>query len=762
MPSDVHLAHSSRQGVSAQTYYEHITSVRRAAVRNAQSTAGFYSGDREAFVGWVDATALYHDLGKLDTANQSVLEQDSRNPLPIDHKDAGVAALWELKRKESAVLVAAHHHPGLFGKSEESPPNKKRPFRDEQQAANLSERTVDEHVDAHLHEYLTNHEKAGLCIAVETSNGQLHRCGFTRRIALSCLVDADHGDTARHYGNEVEIPEIKPRWKDRFLALQRYVDQLPAGNTEREQNRNRLRKRLFEACRDAPLDLPIRTCDAPVGSGKTTAVMTHLLRVAAERKPELRHIIVVLPYTNIITQSVETYRKALVLDGERPEDVVAEHHHRADFADLELRQLATLWKAPIIVTTAVQFFETIGSNHPAQLRKLHELPGSAVFVDEMHAAIPSHLWPQMWRWLETWTRDWGGHLVLASGSLPRFWELAEYKDLIRANGQRSMPEVPDLVSDISFRSELKETEERRINYRRRPEETGSRALDCLGVIEFVQEKPGPRLLIVNTVQTAAVIAQTMHKNGRDVLHLSTAFAPVHRDLIVERIKSRLQSGLEDWTLVATSCVEAGMNFSFRMGFRERASTASLIQVGGRVSRSDEFEDAEVWDILFIDDRFRNNPSVSISRQALDRFTLHELNQMHPVELATIAMRREWTCGADEKARQLIEDEDRMEYPSVSTQCRVIDTDTRTVIIDESLAEAVRKGEKVSRHELMKYSVQIWADKIKKLALQPAIQGSRSEDSEIYVWQYDYDPDFLGYMKGVLKLEDFITSGGAVI
>jgi CRISPR-associated endonuclease/helicase Cas3 len=310
--------------------------------------------------------------------------------------------------------------------------------------------------------------------------------------------------------------------------------------------------------------------------------------VAAERKPELRHIIVVLPYTNIITQSVETYRKALVLDGERPEDVVAEHHHRADFADLELRQLATLWKAPVIVTTAVQFFETIGSNHPAQLRKLHELAGSAVFVDEMHAAIPSHLWPQMWRWLETWTRDWGGHLVLASGSLPRFWELAEYKDLIRANDQRSMPEVPDLV---------------------------------------------------NTVQTAAVIAQAMHKSGHDVLHLSTALAPVHRDLIVERIKRRLQGRTEDWALVATSCVEAGMNFSFRTGFRERASTASLIQIGGRVSRGDEFEDAEVWDILFLDDRFRSNPSVSISRQALDRFTLHELNQMHPAELATFAMRR---------------------------------------------------------------------------------------------------------------------------
>jgi CRISPR-associated endonuclease/helicase Cas3 len=761
MANDVPIAHSPRQGASAQTYYDHITNVRNEAVRNAQSTAAFYTGDREVFVDLIEAAALYHDLGKLDKANQSVLEQDSRKPLPIDHKDGGVAALWELKRKESAVLVAAHHRPGLFSKSKERPPDKKRPFRDEQPGVSLSGGTTDKHVDARLHEYLTAHEKAGLSMAAGASNGQLHRCGLTRRIALSCLVDADHGDTAHHYGKELEIPKIQPQWKDRLWALQRYVEQLPEGNTEREQHRNRLRRRLFEACRDASVNPPIRACDAPVGSGKTTAVMAHMLRVAAERKPQLRHIIVVLPYTNIITQSVETYREALVLDGERPEDVVAEHHHRADFADLELRQLAILWKAPIIVTTAVQFFETLGSHHPARLRKLHELPGSSVFVDEMHAAIPSHLWPQMWQWLETWAHEWGGHLVLASGSLPRFWELDEYKDLIQANALRSMLEVQDLVTDVSLSNKLKETEERRIRYRRRPEDAD--ALDCHGIVDFiVHKKPGPRLLIVNTVQTAAVIAQTMRESGYDVLHLSTALAPAHRDLIVESVKRRLQGGIGDWTLVATSCVEAGMDFSFRVGFRERASTASLIQIGGRISRGDEFKDAEVWDILLRDDRFRSNPSVSISRQALDRFALHELNQLHPAELATSAMKREWTSGAEEKARQLIQFEESMEYPSVSNACRVIEADTRTVIIDESLAEAVRKGEKVSRFELMRYSVQIWAYKIEKLALQPAIHGRRSNGSNIYVWHYDYDPDFLGYMKGVLKLEEFISAGGAVI
>jgi CRISPR-associated endonuclease/helicase Cas3 len=759
MATNVFLAHSPHGEVPGQAYFEHITDVQSEAVRNARKVAQFYDGDKEALIGTVDAAALFHDLGKLDEANQSVLNLDSRRPLPIAHVDAGVAALLRFRRKESAVLAAAHHA-GLFGKSNESHPNKIRPFRDERKLHTLKGGPVDKHVDNHLSEYLSDHGKAGLGIAANGMNdGELHRCGFTRRIALSCLVDADHGDTARHYGKEVEIPDVEPRWEGRLAALQRYVDRLPEGNSEPERKRNSFRKQLFDACRDAPLDPALRTCDAPVGSGKTTAVMAHLLRLAAEREPKLRHIFVVLPYTNIITQSVEIYRKALVLEGERPEDVVAEHHHRSDFAEVELRQLATLWRAPIIVTTAVQFFETLGSHHPATLRKLHELPGSAVFVDEMHAAIPSHLWPQVWRWLEIWIKHWGGHLVLASGSLPRFWELDEYNKLIRPNGH-PMQEISDLAPDSSLREEMRRAEVQRVCYRRRAE--GAPALDCEGLVKFVQAKPGPRLVIVNTVHTAAVVAQSMRESGIDVLHLSTALAPVHRDLIIERIKLRLRSRIDDWTLVATSCVEAGMDFSFRTGFRERASTASLIQIGGRISRGDEFRDAEVWDILLMDDRFRGNPGVSISRLALDYFSVDELNSLHSAHLATLAMKREWTSGAEGRARQLIHDEQRMEYPLVGEECRVIETDTRTVVIDAGLAQSLKVGRKISRLELMRYSVQIWSNKIDKLRLDPLIHTGGHSDVGTYFWQYDYDPDFTGYMKGVLKIEEFISAGGAVI
>lgn len=739
------LAHSRRGDIPAQTYLEHITNVCALAEENARKAIAYYPGDREAFVECVKAAALYHDLGKLDEENQTILRQQSRAPLPIAHEDAGVAELNSLGRQE-AVILACGHHKGLFSRYEELSKQGK-PFRQLNRITPASEKVAD-HVDRKLSEYRQIHRETGCEILSQLKSLALHDCGFTRRLALSCLVDADHGDTARHYGQEIENTLIEPRWEERLVTLHRYIETLPEGKLEREKQRNRLRKRMFEICRDAPIDPAIRTCDAPVGSGKTTAVMAHLLQVAAKRNPQLRHIIVVLPYTNIITQSVDIYRKALVLDGERPEDIVAEHHHRADFDKLGQRQLATLWKAPIIVTTAVQFFEALGSSHPARLRKLHELPGSAVFVDEMHAAIPSYLWPQVWRWFKTWTEDWGGHL-------------AECKDLIQTDDRQKLPEVPDLVADNSLRSELKKVEERRIHYKRRPE--SAEALDCQGLVDFVvSQNPGPQLLIVNTVQTAAVIARTMRQHGHDVLHLSTALAPAHRDIIVERIQLRLRDKIKRWTLVATSCVESGMNFSFRTGIRERASAASLIQMGGRIRRGDEFEDAQVWDILVRDDLFRTNPAFTVARQALDRFTLDELSSLHPSDLATLAMRREWTFGAEKKAKSLIKDEQGMEYPSVSKQCRVIDADTRTVVIDACLAEAIRKGKKISRTELMRYSVQLWATKIDKLQLEPICPNGDSSGMGIYEWPYEYDPDFLGYMKGVLKLDEFIRSGGSII
>jgi CRISPR-associated endonuclease/helicase Cas3 len=464
--------------------------------------------------------------------------------------------------------------------------------------------------------------------------------------------------------------------------------------------------------------------------------MAHLLNVAAQRN--LRHLIVVLPYTNIIKQSVDVYRRSLVLDAEPAKEIVAEHHHQADFSGIDVRHLAALWKAPIIVTTAVQFIETLASHHPARIRKLHELPGTAVFIDETHAAGPSHLWPQLWRWLDTWTRDWGGHLVLASGSLPRFWELSDF-----VNPPKASNEVPDLLPD-GLRSELETCETTRLKVRR-----VANALSGDDLIRLVQKQPGPRLVVVNTVQSAAVLADNMRQRGMDVLHLSTALAPAHRETIVQNIKHRLreQTKVSDWTLVATSCVEAGMDFSFGVGFRETCSTASLIQIGGRVNRECEFGASFIWHFRISDENLPQHPGFQVPQRVLESLLSDgAFERCAPSELAKEAMRREMTEGARIRADGIGEAESQMEYPLVDRLCRVIDSDTRLVIIDRLLAERVRNYERVRTTELIRLSVQMRTSRIEDYGLEPI-----GPDAELFAWTAAYDPEFLGYMAGVMPL-----------
>src|SRR6202041_3441260 len=130
-----------------------------------------------------------------------------------------------------------------------------------------------------------------------------------------------HADTALHYGNEPEHQPSSNRWPERLEALDNYVRRLDQGGP-----RDALRSEIYQYCRSASPNQAIWACDSPVGSGKTTAIMAYLLQAAIALN--LRHIFVVLPYTNLIKQSVEVYREALTLPGEDPEKIVAAHHHQ--------------------------------------------------------------------------------------------------------------------------------------------------------------------------------------------------------------------------------------------------------------------------------------------------------------------------------------------------------------------------------------------------------------------------------------------------
>lgn len=720
---DILLAHSAKNGNLAQTYEEHVRGVCKRAVCYTRETERYAANKDGMLSEVVQKSALLHDLGKLDDQNQKVLRSSDSNHrhLPINHVDAGSAAFLEDKKNPYSALMVYAHHRGLPNVKDEIQRGKDN-FRDEHP-------TVREHTDKTLPDLLREHHKifpAQDYDAKKMYNGTLD---VFLRIALSCLADADHTDTAAAYGQTPEhecLPQL--RADERLAALNRYVNSL-GGDGERSS----LRREMYDACRNANIEGGFATCDSPVGSGKTTAVMAHLLQQAIRRKA--RRIFVVLPYTSIIQQSVEVYRKALVLPGENPDEVVAELHSRADFQACETRYLTSLWRAPIVVTTAVAFFETLASNRPSALRRLHELPGSMIFIDEAHNALPLKLLPLAWRWMNTLANEWSCYWVLASGSLVRYWDLARLAEI-----EMPRPMIAELV-DPALREKLMAYEHERVAFSRKESPLSRQEL-----VDWVQSVPGPRLLILNTVQNAAVIASDIcEKVGRShVEHLSTALTPEDRDKVIARVKKRLDDKFDtDWTLVATSCVEAGVDFSFRTGFREVSSLLSLLQAAGRVNRHGSFSDAVMWSFSLRDDSMlTRNKGVECSAMVLNSY----FKKGVPIvpELSTRSMNdeiiRDDSCI--KTIHRLMNREEEMQFQTVDDEFKVIASDTVPAVIDASFAKAIAEGNGDWR-ALQKKSVSIHRYRVKAWNLQEIADG-------VYQWTLGYD-DFLGYMSGVLNM-----------
>ena len=565
------LAHSPpKDGMPGDPYARHAEAVQQGALERAEAMLRHAPNPPEGLLKAVDTAGIFHDLGKLDPAIQTVFRKGRGNKLKWDHIDAGVSHLSDKQDWMAAWLVRAHHSPGLPEKHEHFTERTDRRLRGRRRDSDAKERHNGQiaHTDQMIDQYLGEHEAAVGMHNVERRR-PIH--GLTMRLALSCLVDADHSDTA-FFDRSCHLPAApKTRWAERLNALCEYVRSLPTGDNDAKRMRNKRRREFFEACLNSCIKDPLVACEGPVGLGKTTAVTAYLIRRAHDE--ELRRLIIVAPFTNILTQTAERLRKALVLPGEQPDQVIVEHHHRADFSHHDDRELAVLWRAPIVLTTAVSFFETLAACDPATLRKFHAVPGSAIFLDEAHAALPTKLWPQNWKWVRELAECWGCRFVFASGSLARFWE---NKDIV------DQPiKLPELLPTKQA-EEVMRDERHRVKF---VETNGGRVLNVHELNSFVRNEPGPRLVILNTVQNAAVVADAMRKSGMDVLHLSTALTPFDREIILKRVERRLQfRDVQDWSLVATSCVEAGVDLSFRCAFRERFATASTIQVGGRVNR----------------------------------------------------------------------------------------------------------------------------------------------------------------------------------
>jgi CRISPR-associated endonuclease Cas3-HD len=266
----MYYAHSPRNGIHAQPYAEHILGVRKRAREYARAVERYLASGGGAFdlASLLEASAEFHDLGKLERENQKVLSGSKKaKRLPKNHVDAGVAHFLPSKGAAgpAAMLIYAHHA-GLPDCAKEQNRGTEA-LRDAFLMAE-TDRVLPEL--ERIHRSLVPPEESPAFAIPPVERAVL------LRILLSCLVDADHTNTGIHYRNypaEETAPLLLP--EERIDSLNRHLESLGGAG-----ERNSLRSQMYLACRDAEITHNISACDGPVGSGKTFAVMAHLLKQA--------------------------------------------------------------------------------------------------------------------------------------------------------------------------------------------------------------------------------------------------------------------------------------------------------------------------------------------------------------------------------------------------------------------------------------------------------------------------------------------------
>lgn len=752
----------------------------------------FSEREKQQLCETMKAAIMLHDLGKLDDENQIILRGEKKGKLPVDHLDAGTAVAAEMKNELLAWLIRGHHPPGLVSKTAEEAFCRrlkqnaeccvpkyslrgKRHCRDSQSRDDyIQHKNAISKTNERLENYLHKHKS--VCGSYPEIEHKLPETSLTTRMLLSCLVDADYGSTSA-YSCNASMKSFKSactRWEERLEKLNKYVGNLDSKPYESKSTRNQLRDNFYQRCFTGELYSENRVmCSAPVGLGKTTSIMAYLLRKAI--KSNTSRIIVIAPFTNIINQTVNILKEAIVLEDELAEKTVVAHHHKVDFSSKEMRQYAASWEAPIIVTTAVQFFETLASAYPSTLKKLHAIAGAAIFIDESHVCLPPKYFGIAWYWLKKLTNEWGCQVVFSSGSTVAFWD-DEY--LV---GKQNVEKLRDIIGD-DIGTKVTNIENNRVSFKRIEEILTKDELigHILSSSNSIANQLKPSILIVvNTVQTAAYIAHALLKkvsdscddklHSRKVLHISTGLTPKDRDFILEEVKRRQGNSewnTEVWFLVATSCVEAGVDLDFSIGYRERCSLTSFLQVAGRINRHGTRDEgsSRLYDVSLHADgkEIITHPSFRDSIAVFGSIWSELISGSTDITtLVTKSLRKEFSRESEQRkqAQCILEQEQKNNFQEVMQQMKIINTNTVTVIVNAEIQKKLECGCPIDWQEIQNYSVQLWLNNVEKWHLK-ALKSCPSD--RIYSWldQYEYD-DFLGIFAGIIKSEQFFKDLGGV-
>ncbi len=389
------------------------------------------------------------------------------------------------------------------------------------------------------------------------------------RMLFSALVDADFLDTERYMSSDKfaqrntwpALIELAPLFDTHMADLAAKAQPTPV---------NTIRADILRQCRENALLAPgLFSLTVPTGGGKTLSAMAFALAHAkahSTKERPIRRVIHVIPYTSIIEQTADIFRSIFG-------DALIEHHSNVESEPGQETSASRLacenWDAPIIVTTNVQFFESLFAARTSRCRKLHNLVDSVVILDEAQLLPPEFLQPIL-DVLNLLTRHYGVTIVLSTATQPAL-STREYFDA-RQN-LRGLDNVREIVSD----PDALYTALERVHVRLPVDWHMPTDWQNLAVELSAHDSA---LAIVNTRKDARALWEKMPQG---TLHLSALMCGAHRSQIITEIKLRLKDGVPT-RVVSTQLIEAGVDVDFPVVYRALAGLDSIAQAAGRCNR----------------------------------------------------------------------------------------------------------------------------------------------------------------------------------
>lgn len=557
------LAHSG--GHSLVSHLQKV-SVLAAEFSNAFDTA-------ETTLRWAYLAGLWHDLGKYRPGFQRYVRLADNPDAHIEGKVVGrekthsaAGALWAMQQLNRpnqpygnilAYLIAGHHA-GL-----------------DDWDGGLKERLQTDDAKLELQEALAANPPAEILAhddLVARIPGGAAGFALWVRMLFSCLVDADFLDTEAHFDAD------KPAHREGFptiaqmrLAFDAHLAAFPVSDTLV----NTLRSDILRQCRvKASLPAGFFSLSVPTGGGKTLSSLAFALGHAQAHGK--RRIIYAIPYTSIIEQTADVFRDVFKALGD---EVLIEHHSQAEAASTDETARSRLacenWDAPLVVTTNVQLFESLFAAKTSRCRKLHNLAGSVIVLDEAQQLPPGFLQPIL-DVLNLLVAHYGVSAVLCTATQPAL-SSTNYFDA--SKNLRGLANVREIIDDPdALYAALK-----RVEVALPPDWTTPTAW-----AEIAQQLSDEDcvLAIVNTRNAARELHRLM---PRDTLHLSALMCGAHRKDVIAQIKERLKARCQGHDqrplrVVSTQLVEAGVDIDFPVVYRALAGLDSIAQAAGRCNR----------------------------------------------------------------------------------------------------------------------------------------------------------------------------------